>query len=29
MKRSAVSWMTKHIRKHIPALILMVAVDIV
>ena len=29
MKRSAVSWMMKHIRKHIPALILMVAVDIV
>lgn len=29
MKRSAISWMIKHIRKHVPALILMVAVDIV
>lgn len=29
MKQSAVFWMIKHISKHIPALILMVAVDIV
>lgn len=29
MKSSAIPWMIRHIRKHIPALILMVAVDVI
>ena len=29
MKKTAISWMLKHIRNHIPDLILMVSVDVI